>query len=118
MLQYYTANLTSFNWINVDKFIGVPQDQFVEYKLDMDNDLKIKDKKMFAIIPETNSTIPIYNNKVKLPSKYKANIVAYYMDKDMKVHYCKREVNKDKDTYSLDFKEKTLEEFKNILAAL
>jgi hypothetical protein len=118
MLQYYTANLTSFNWINVDKFIGVPQDQFVEYKLDMDNDLKIKDKKMFAIIPETNSTIPIYNNKVKLPSKYKANIVAYYMDKDMKVHYCKREVNKNKDTYSLDFKEKTLEEFKNILAAL
>jgi hypothetical protein len=118
MLEYYTANLTSFNWINVDKFIGIPQEQFVEYKLDMDADLKVKDKKMFAIIPETNSTIAIYDNKVKLPSKYKAKIVAYYMDKDMKVHFCKKEVKKNIDTYSFDFQEKTLEEFKTILAAL
>ena len=118
MLNYYTANLTSFNWINVDKFIGIPQEQFVEYKLDMDIDLKVKDKKIYAIIPETNSTIAINDNKVKLPSKYKAKIVAYYMDNDMKVHFCKKEVKKNIDTYSFDFQEKTLEEFKNILAAL
>lgn len=118
MLEYYTANLTSFNWINVDKFIGIPQEQFVEYKLDIDSDLKVKDKKMFAIIPEINSTIPIYDNKVKLPSKYNAKIVAYYMDKDLKVHFCKREVKKNIESYSLDFQEKTLEEFKTILAAL
>lgn len=118
MLNYYTANLTSFNWINVDKFIGIPQEQFVEYKLDMDIDLKVKDKKIYAIIPETNSTIAINDNKVKLPSKYKAKIVAYYMDNEMKVHFCKKEVKKNIDTYSFDFQEKTLEEFKNILAAL
>ena len=118
LLDFYTANLTSFNWINVDKFIGIPQEQFVEYKLDMDVNLKVKDKKMFAIIPETNSTIAIYDNKVKLPSKYKAKIVAYYMDTDMKVHFCKKEVKKNIETYSFDFQEKTLEEFKNILASL
>lgn len=112
------ASLSSFNWINCDRFIKTSPNSMIAYQFEiplMDDLQKIK---TVVAMPSINSCLSVSQN-FQLPKNQVGKLVSYYLGSDKKIMLAKQDINSDSKThFGLEYKPVSLNEFSKELAGL
>lgn len=112
------ASLSSFSWINCDRFIRTSPNSMIAYRYEIPPVDNLHTIKTVVAMPSINSCLSV-SNSFQLPKNQIGSLVSYYLGADKKIMLAKHEINPNAETnFGLEYKPVTLSEFSKELAGL
>lgn len=114
------ASLSSFSWVNCDRFVNTSPSQMANYDLEYNIESEKQPQiKSVVVIPQINSCLGIYFKGFQIPKKYAAQVISYYLDDNKKIKLAKSSTNGfHNKPIPLNYQEVSFSEFAKELARL
>jgi hypothetical protein len=116
----FQASLTTFSWINCDRFYKTAPSMIATYKIKkLENKVVENIVQTVVIMPSINSCLGIYNNFIQIPKSEAATIISYYLDENKKIMLAKKNIKEVKDDLiHLDYNPVSISELTKELISL